>query len=282
MIPMEKCRGIVLVLLVSIAANATALPYPAEGKQDGDKSIFTERQPRARRQEKRFELTDEENNRLLEVLRKTDPEKAGEVEALRKQQPKRFREELRTNAPGEYDKIIGERVERWFERRRQDRRSEFNDWLKTNAPQEAEGLEKIRDMNPDLYTQKYEWIYKRYGRAFDESKDHPEMAKVLLEDLKLQRKRDYLVGRIKRSESEKEKKRLLADLEAVLGDRYDLIVIRKQMLYARLLKRLESLQKWIRKSRADIEEAKKEQIKVENIRERTKTLLEGKKKGILD
>ena len=50
----------------------------------------------------------------------------------------------------------------------------------------------------------------------------------------------------------------------------------------RLLKRLEALQKWIRKSRADIEEAKRDEIKDENIRERTKTLLQGAKKGILN
>ena len=120
MIPMDTCRGIVFVLLASLTASVTALPYPAEGKQDEDQSIFVERKPRTRRQERRFELTDEENQRLLETLRRTDPVKAREVEALR-QQPKRFKEELRQNVPGEYDKIIGERVDRWLERRRQDR-----------------------------------------------------------------------------------------------------------------------------------------------------------------
>lgn len=279
---MEKFHGIVFVLLASMTASATALPYPAEGKGDGDESIFTERKPRPRRQEGRLELTEKEYNRLLEALRKTDPKKAKEVAALRKKHPKRFAEELRKHVPGEYDKIVVERVERWFERRNQDRHAEFKNWLKTNAPQEVSSLEKIREADPDLYSRKYEWIYRHYGRAFDESRDHPEMAKVLLEDLKLQRKRDHLVGRIKRFESEKGKTRLITELEEVLRDRYDLIVMRKQLLYERLLKRLESLQKSVRRSRADIEEAKKEDIKAENIRQRTKTLLEGKKKGILD
>jgi len=279
---MERCRSVVFVLLLSTAVTVTTWANPADRKQEKDKSIFTEREPRGRRQEGRFELTDEENNRLLEALRKTNPEKAREVAALRKKNPKRFREELRKSAPDEYDEIVGERVERWFERRRQDRRSEFLAWLKTNLPQEADGLAKIKETDPGLYTRKYEWMYKRYGRAFDESKDHPEMAKVLLEDVQLKGMRDRLVGRIKRSEGEKDKQRLIAELEGVLGDRYDLIVIRKQLLYERLLRRLEGLQKMIRKSRADIEEAKKREIKTENIKQRTKTLLEGQRKGILD
>jgi len=279
---MERCRGLVFVLLVSTVATVTALPYPADGTQETDKSIFTEREPRGRRQEGRFELTDEENNRLLEALKKSDPAKAREVAELRNKNPRRFSEELRRNVPDEYDKIVGERVERWFERRRQGLRSEFIAWLKANVPQEADALEELKENNPDLYTRRYEWAHKRYGRAFEESKDHPEMAKVLLEDVRLKRTRDHLVGRIKRSESDKDKKRLTAELESVLGDRYDLIVIRKQLLYERLLGRLEGLQKWIRKSRADIEEAKKKEIKTENIKQRTRTLLEGKKKGILD
>jgi len=72
-------------------------------------------------------------------------------------------------------------VERWLDRRRQDRHAEFKAWLKTNAAQEADALEKIKESDPELYSRKYEWVYKHYGRAFDESKDHPEMAKVLLE-----------------------------------------------------------------------------------------------------
>ena len=228
---MEICRGLVLLMLVSVTTTVTALPNPADGKKGKDTSIFAESQQRGRRQDGRFELTDEENNRLLETLKKNNPQKAREVASLREKNPKRFRDELRTNASNEYDKIVGERVERWFEQRRQDRRSEFIDWLKANVAKEANELEKLKDKNPDLYAKKYEWTYKRYGRAFDESKDHPEMTKVLLEDLTLQRTRDHLVGRLKRSENEQDKKRLTAQLERVLSDRYDLIVIRKQLIY---------------------------------------------------
>ena len=279
---MEKCRGIVLLLVLAAVTNVTGLPCQADEKKEEDKTIFTEDEPRGRRRPGGFELTDEEHNRLLEALKKIDPKKAKEISGLRKKDPKRFSEELKKSAREEYDRMVRERVERWMEKRRQDTRAAFIDWLKGNIPQVDAELEKLKGKDPDLYARKYDWAFKKYGRVFDESRRHPEEARVLLEDLKLQDTRDYLVGKIKRTESEKDKQELAAQLERVLSDRYDLIVIRRQMAYERLLRRLEEMQSYIKKSRAEIEEAKKQEIKDENIKQRTKTLLEGSKKGILD
>jgi len=278
---MEKLRGIVLLLAVAAVANVGGTACGAEEKKEEDKSILTEDEQRGRREEGRFDLTDEENNRLLETLQKSDPKKAREIAGLRKKNPRKFSEELKKNAREEYDKIVGERMQRWFERRRQEKRTAFIDWLKESVPEVSEDLAKLEGKDPDLYARKYDWASRKYGRVFEENRRHPEEAKVLLEDLKLQDRRDYLVGKIKRTESEKDKKRLASQLERVLSDRYDLIVIRKQMAYKRLLRRLEDMQNYIRKSRDQIEEAKKKENKNENIKERIKTLLEGNKKGIL-
>lgn len=279
---MEKCRGIVLFLAVAAVVTLAPLPCPANEKKEDDKDILTQDEQREQRQRGRWELTDEQCNRLLEAVKKSDPKKAREIAGLRKKDPDRFRAELRLNAREEYDKIVQERVENYFQRRRQEMRTEFIGWLTKNVPDVASELAKLKERDPDLYAAKYDWAYERYGRIFRESRDHPEMTRVLLEDLKLQDRRDSLVAKIKRAKSEKDKKRLIAQLERVLSDRYELIVIRKQMHYERLLKRLEWIQNWIKKSRAEIEEAKKKEIKDENIKERIKTLLEGKKKGILD
>ena len=278
---MEKCRGIIFVLVIAIVVTVTALPCPADEKKEDEKDILTKDEQRGQRQRGRLELTEEEVNRLLEAVKKSDAKEAREIAGLQKKDPDKFREELRLNAREEYDKIRVERFEKWWERRRQERRAEFIDWLKKNVPEVASELAKLKDKDPDVYARKYDWAYEKYRRAFDESKDHPEMTKVLLEDLKLQDRRDYLVSKIKRTKSEKDKKRLTAQLERVLSDRYDLIVIRKQRVYERLLRRLEGLQNWIKKSRAEIEEAKKKEIKNENIKERIEILVEGRKKGIL-
>ena len=279
---MDKFRGIALLLLLAALACATLLPCRADEKKEEEKTIFTEDVPRGRRQPGGFELTDKEKNRLLEVVKKIDQKKAREIAGLRKKDPKKFIEELKKNAREEYARIVGERVEKWIESQRQERQAAFKEWLKKNVPQLAEELEKLKAKDPDLYARKYDWAYEKYKRVFDESRYHPEEAKVLLEDLKLQDRRDYLIRKYKNTRSEKDKKRIVAQLERVLSDRYDLIVIRRQMGYERLLRRLESLQNYIKKSRDEIEEAKKKDIKDENIKKRMKTLLEGKKKGILD
>jgi len=278
---MGKFRGIFSALAVAALVTVIFLPCQADEKNKDDKTLFAEDEPRERRDRGTFELTKEEKNRLLDTIKKSDPEKAGEIERLRKKDPEKFTEELKKNAREEYDRIVGERVEKWIERRRQQRRNEFMDWLKKNVPQLTEELEKIKSKDPDLYARKYDWAYEKYRRVFDESRRHPEEARVLLEDLKLQDKRDYLIGKIKRSKSEGDKQRMMAELERVLSDRYDLILIRRQMAYERLLRRLDSLKNYINKSSEEIEEFQKKDIKDENIKQRIKTLLEGKK-GILD
>ena len=278
---MEKCRGIVLLFALAAVVVAAALPCPAGEKKEDEKNILTEDEQRGLRQRGTWELTDDEANRLLEAVKESDPKKAREIAGLREKDPDRFRAELRINAREEYEKIRTGRFERYLERRWKERQTEFVDWLTKNVPAVAGELAKLKDKDPDLYARKYDWAHKRYRRAFEESRDHPEMTKVLLEDLKLQDKRDYLVGKIKGTKSERARRKLIAQLERVLSDRYELIVIRKQMYYERLLRRLEGLQSWIKKSRAEIEEAKKRQIKDENIRQRIKTLLEEKKTPIL-
>ena len=279
---MDKFRGVALLLVLAALGCATLLPCRADEKKEEDKTIFTEDVPRGRRRPGGFELTDKEKKRLLDAVKKGDQKKAREIEELRKKDPKKFVEELKKNAREEYARIVGERVEKWIESQRQESQAAFKEWLIKNVPQLAEELEKLKGTDPDLYARRYDWAYEKYKRVFDESRYHPEEAKVLLEDLKLQDRRDYLIRKYKNTRNEKDKKRMVAQLERVLSDRYDLIVIRRQMAYERLLRRLESLQNYIKKSRDEIEEAKKKDIKDENIKKRIKTLLEGKKRGILD
>ena len=100
-----------------------------------------------------------------------------------------------------------------------------------------------------------------------------------MEDLELQKRRDELVGKIKaaRSDRQKEKEKLTAQLEEVVSLRYDLIVRRKQIAYERLLKWLEELRNRIKESRAEIGKWQDAKTKAENVKQRTKELIEGKK-----
>jgi hypothetical protein len=278
---MEKSRGILLVLVIAAVVTVAVLPCPAAEKEKEEESIWTDdegRGPRTGRgpgpgRGRRFELTEEEIDRIMEGLKQRDPEKAKELAKLREKEPEKFKAELRRHGGEELGKVIRERIEQG----RQKRRADFLKWLAENVPKEAEELAKLKDKDPDLYTKKYDLLRRKYGRIFEESRRNPELAKVLMEDLELQKKRDELLGKIKAARNERQKKKLTEQLEEVVSLRYDLIVRRKQIAYARLLKWLEELRNRIRESREEINKAQDEKTKDENVKQRTKELLEGKK-----
>jgi len=275
----------VIILVLAMTAVLAVCTQPCIGEQKDEQSIFTEdknrgpglgpergprRVPGGRG---RFDLTDEEVDRIMEGLKERSPEKAKELEKIREKDPERFNAELRKHAREEFGKVVRERIEKW----RQQRQTDFLEWLAKNVPDEAEDLAKLKERSPDLYDQKYELVSKKYGRTYEESRRSPELAEVLIEDLRLQKSRDQLLGKINAAKSRSEKKKLTEELEEVVGNRYDLIVARKQIAYARLLKWLEELQNRIKESRADIRKAQDAKVKTANIKERTQELLEQKK-----
>ena len=277
---MEISRAIILILaMTAVLAVSTR---PCVGNQKEEQSIWTEgegrgpgpeRGPRRGPGRGRFELTDEEVDRILKDLKERSPEKAKELEKIREKDPDKFRDELGRHAREEFRKVIGERIEKLHA----ERRARFLEWLAKKVPDEAEDLAKLKERNPDLYDQKYELVWKKYGRAYNESRRNPELEKVLIEDLRLQKRRDQLLGKINAAKSQREKEQLTEELGKVVGYRYDLIVRRKQIAYERLLKWLEGLQNRIKESRADIAKAQDAKVKAENIKKRTQELLEEKK-----
>ncbi len=271
---MKKCRGIIFVLAVTAIVTGAALPCPAADKKEDKNDLFAEGERRGPRPGRgRFELTDEDKDRILEAVSKRDPEKARELAGLREKDPGQFKEALRKHAREEYGKVMREQ----FEKLRQERRAEFLAFLEKSVPKLAEELAKLKDKNPDLYTTKYDLARRKYDRAFEESRRNPDLAEILLEDIKLKERSEYLVRKIKATKSERDKKRLATQLENVLSDRYDLIVRQKQMAYERFLHWLEELKKRIETSKAEIIRAKKKEVRAENIKQRMKTLLEGTK-----
>jgi hypothetical protein len=282
---MNKSRAI-LVLAIAAVVIAVALPCPASEKGEEQQNIFTEGERmgpgpgpgpeggRGRGQGRgRFELTEEDIDRIMEGVKQRDPKKAEELAKIREKDPEKFQEELRRHGREEFGKIVRERIEKW----RQERQAEFVKWLGENAPKEARELAKLKERNAELYTKKFELIRNKYWRIFEESRRNPELAEVLLEDLRLKERRDMLVGEIKAARSDNEKKKLTAELERAVSNRYDLIVRRKQIAYERLLKWLEELRNRIRESREDIAEAQDETVKDQNVKKRMQDLLEPNK-----
>lgn len=272
---MDKFRGIVLALCIAAALTSSPPPGPAAEKTDGGKTLFDEGEDTGQRRRRGFELSDEETNRILEALKKRDPKKAREVESLRKKDPERFMDELRRHATEELDKLIDERREKW----RQKWQAAFLEWLEKNLHDESKELLRLKDADPNVYNRKYDLVSRKYYRIFEVSRRNPEWAEVLLEDLKLQKREDELVARIKSTKHNKEQEDKLAnELEEVVALRYDVILRRRQIAYEWLLKRLEDLRNEIRKSREEMIKYRQPNIKEENVKQRIKDLLEEKKR----
>ena len=287
---MESSRGIILVLAMAAVVTVSVLPCSAQRRSEEKKEdIWVEDEPRGPRAgprpgpgpgpgrgpgrwgSRRFELTDEEIDRIMKDVKESDPAKAKELAKLREKDPEKFRDELRRHGSREeFGKIIRERIDHWRKRRQ----AEFVEWLEKSIPKEAHELAKLKERNPDLYAEKFELVWKKYGRIFEEGRRNPELSDVLLEDLKLQERRDELVKKIKAAGSEKEKKKLVAELEEVIAGRFDLIVRRTQIAYERLLKRLEELRERVRESRGELAIQRSDEFKNENVKKRMQDLLE--------
>ena len=150
---------------------------------------------------------------------------------------------------------------------------EYLEWLEENYPEKAKKLAKLKDEKPELYRKMLQADLEKYGEIAKLSKEHPEMAKILKEDLALKDKRDTLLRKIKTAANESEKTQLFKELQTVLSGRFDLIVQRKQIEYDLLHKRLEKMQKRVAQSQAQIEKWKDNEFKSSNINARMEELV---------
>lgn len=278
---MTTGRTIILLLVTAVVVTTWTLPCKSAQKEKDKENIWIEEEPRGPgrrpgpgrgpgRGPGMFELKDEDINRIMNSLKKSDPNAVKELEKLRKQDPEKFQAEIRRHGREEFGRIMRERIESW----RHQRQTEFLDWLTKEYPKEAENLAKLKEKEPKLYIETFDHIRNKYWRIFEEERRNPELAEVLKEDLRLKDKRDELVARIKVAKNEKDKQKLMTELEEVVGRRYDLIVRQKEIAYERLLKWLEELRNRVRESRDEIIKWQNEKIKAENIKKHIEDLTE--------
>ena len=115
---MEKYRGFILALAIAVTMFSVALPCPAGEKekkdnQDGQdifEDVPSEQRTGRRRGRGRFELTEDETDRIMQDFRKRNPEKAKELAELRKKNPEKFKSELERHAREEFGEIVRERI----------------------------------------------------------------------------------------------------------------------------------------------------------------------------
>ncbi|MHC4086820.1 MAG: hypothetical protein ACYSWZ_03400 [Planctomycetota bacterium] len=277
---MKAKYGLFLILLLAAMITVSALPAWAQGtseekkEQEKKEDIWTEKDTRGPRRGPRFEMTDEEIDRIIKSIKKSNPEKAKELEKMRKEEPDRFKSELREHGRDEFSKIVLERIDKW----RKQMREEFLKWLDENFPRQAQELKKLLQ-DPELYLKKYDIIRQKYWPIFEAERRNPELGEVLKEKLKLANWRDRLLGQIREAKDAKKKKELIKKLREAVSRRFDLIVREKKITYKRLRDRLKELQKRMEESQAEIEKLRDPEVKKQNIDKRVGDLLNPKGKS---
>ena len=272
---MKTNSAIFLILTLAAVITVSALPCWAqrtgeEKKEEKKEDIWTEEKPRGpRRGPGRFELTDEDIERIMKKLSQSDPKKAKELEKLREKDPEKFQSELRKHGREEFGKIIRERINEWREKRR----TEFIEWLGKNFRREAGELAKLKETDPELYLKKFDLIRKKYWSIFEAEKRNPELGEVLKEKLKLKERQDRLLRGIRAARDEKKRKELIVRLREVVDSRFDLMVREKQIAYEWLRKRLEDLKRRVEQSQAEVDELMDAKFKKQNVEKRVNDLI---------
>jgi len=306
---MKKNYVTILVLAMTTAiVLTTALPCGAAEKE---KSIWSEDEPE--RKHRRFELTDEAVERIMNGLRETNPEKAEELAKLRKENPEQFKAELRKVMRARFGERrregMGERGWRKpgpgldkpsarpggrggrGERGGRDEpggrggrgmmrgdHGEFLKWFKENYPEQAEKLAGLKMRKPGDYDRRLGLSLRKYRIIFEAEKENPRLAKVLKKDLELKGKRVKLLRKIRTAKDDGEKKELTAQLKEVVSSRFDLLVRRKQVEYEQLLRKLEKLKEEVEKRGAEVQKWNDPKIKDDNVKMRVDELLSERKK----
>jgi hypothetical protein len=290
-------------LVCAIAAAAVlALPAicPAQETKDEQKAFWGSTERGARWSEP----TDEMIDRAMNRLREENPERADRLEQLRENDPEKFKAELREvmrehfgarhkeggqagerprkrkpapHRPGEPGKPRG----RVSGRPRRGRtppsahrmQREFLEWLEKNYPEQAQQLAKLKEADPDQYDRTLSLTMKRHQQLFHAIRNNPEMAELLKKDFELKQKRDQILRKRRRAKNDAAKEDLTAQLEAVLNERFDVIVQRKQMEYEQLRKKLERLKQQVEKSEAEVNKWIEPDFKDKSIKARVEELL---------
>ena len=267
-------RRIAMMLAAAtlVAASATA-SVTAASEKPTEEDIWKD-EPRQPRHWWDRGLSEETVKRVMEGVRKRNPDQAKELEQLRKRDEDLFKIKLREYGRQELEKMGRE----YWAARRQKRNDDFLAWLKANYAKEHEDLVKLKGRDPTVYVKNFETLMNRYGRIFDAERSNPELGAVLKEDLALKKRRDELRHRMRHERSEAKRQQIGAELQEVVARRYDLIVRQKEIAYEHLLRKLADLQKQVQESKNEIEKWKDDGIKRENVRQRLKALTENKVK----
>jgi hypothetical protein len=228
----------------------------------------------------RFTLDENYIAEILEKVKQNDPNEAQRLENLRKENPGLFQVEMRKLAFQQHkgsregmgpdragrrearigapeDESMGLRGKERIRDRLQNMEAELTSWLQKNEPGEANELAALKEKDPRAYMRRLSVDMKKYREIIDVEQTNPAMAELLKKDLVLKQKRNELLEKYKGATDEKQKTELMAQLKEVTGERFDVVLQKKQLKYEDLKKKLEELKQNVTKSQTELENYKK-------------------------
>ncbi|MHC4260181.1 MAG: hypothetical protein ACYSTF_07225 [Planctomycetota bacterium] len=272
-------------LVVAIGAGLFLTVWGCGAGETKEQSVKAGMMPAPIHRPKVVESVEEEE--ITEVmalaeLRESDPVKAAELAELQETNPETFKTELRKHVAE-----VGSKGQKGGRTPCGCRSLNFPKWLEQNYPEEAKELAELKEKDPRLHKKRYSSYLKKYRKIYEASKDNPELAEILKEDLELKEQRDGLleqVGKLKivcdessdhetKIECEEKISTCREKMEEVLTKRFDLIVRRKEIEYEQLLEKLRKLAEQVEKSSAELANWKDPEFMKDNVKARMAELL---------
>jgi len=222
--------------------------------------------------EEDLQITEKQIQEILDQFKKTDPAKAAKFEELRYKDAEKFITAIRDEIKQQQKKTAPEKPkqEKWKEELFK-KHEAFLVWFNKQYPQDYKELIELQVEDPEKYVQRFMDLMKLYEPIQRMEKYNPKLAGTMKKNLELQKRRDALLLQIRIASKEQQPK-LIEELRSVVSQRFDTIVVEKQLQYQWLRKRLNDLTKKVETRAQELDSLNKN--KEQCVEDRMKELME--------
>jgi hypothetical protein len=268
---------LLLVMMTSGFIGMYAIAEESSPKQDSKASPVQEKSDDIWKEfsfspEEDQHFTEKQIQEILDQLKKTDPSKAAKFEELRHTDAEKFITAIRDEIKQQQKKIGSEKPkqEKWKEELFKQHEA-FLVWFKKQYPQDYKKLIGLQIEDPEKYVQRFMDLMKIYEPIQRMEKYNPKLSDTMKKNLDLQKRRDALLLQIRIASKEQQPK-LIEELRGVVSQRFDTIVLEKQLQYEWLRKRLDDLAKKVETRDQELKSLNKN--KKQSVQDRMNELME--------
>lgn len=215
-------------------------------------------------------LTEKQIQEILDELKKSNPQRAAQLEELKNTDTEKFIAAIRDEVKKQQKPAQKSSQEDWKEQLHR-RHEYFLTWFEEQYPEEHKELNQLQQSDPEKFVQRVMDLMNIYGPIQRAERYSPELAAAMKKDLELQKRRDALLLQI-RIAPEDQQAKLIEELRNVVAERFDTIVLEKQLRYEWLKRRLESLKEKLEARASELESLNEN--KDQSVKDRTDELIE--------